>query len=142
MSDALASFASDQIINPRSHQFPFVASKLYCTFLRYLVAKSAAVFTDAFARRISFKQPYNQGNVRRYVIMLTSKQWLSSRTISVHFDFGTTRDQNTVIISSCALTVFFKIRSRSTAWRSACGFSIIASIGSMRWKESNGTYAT
>jgi hypothetical protein len=35
-------------------QLPFVASRLYCTFFLYLVAKSAAVFTDAFARNISF----------------------------------------------------------------------------------------
>lgn len=30
-----------------------VASRLYCTFFRYLVAKSAATFTEALARSIS-----------------------------------------------------------------------------------------
>lgn len=69
----------------KKYQFPFVASKLYCTFFLYLVARSAAVFTEAFARKISLLKTW----VHQWKVCgktLTSKQWLSSKIISVHFD--------------------------------------------------------
>jgi hypothetical protein len=69
---------------------PLVASRLYSTFFLYLVAKSAAVFTDAFARDISFIDTLKVEFTKKTMIP-TSKQWLSSKIISVHFDWEVIR---------------------------------------------------
>jgi hypothetical protein len=70
---------------------PFVASKLYCTLRRYFVARFAAMLTCEFSRIISCAAPHRQrlfaGN-KSVGGARTDMQWLSSRIVSVHLDFG------------------------------------------------------
>lgn len=66
----------------------------------------------------------NQGGC--WIVKLrTSRLLFSSKIVSVHFNFEVHLATSRRGRQTATRTVFFRIRSRRTAWRSAWGFSMI-----------------